>query len=927
MTDFLPLFKPNRHNKPLSIKGKKDGIFFLIDFDEDGAYMEIVDAKGQPARPDYRLFGGSEMNVIRLADDILRKQEMNFSWETGNTQGRIHLGEYPYMMYELLMTHCLVTRDMKRVSVWKEPARLVLQLQDTANDQVVSRMTARCNDSEFGDFQFITDSFILAGKTIFPVAPAGSNYRMKDVFNTTFDAPMTDRFLSVFFSYVSNVTPEYKDYEVEYADNDVEAVPTLVIEKVDADKSLYMEIRQTVPGIEMDFFRRFDLIYIATLTTDHKIRLRRISYNPVEQEAEELLGMMQRSAPRTLRKDIYYEDNLFILPQTVAGPFLLKNLPALIGSYRLLGAEKLKEYKVVAAIPKLNANLASGIDFLEGSIEISLGNQVFSLGDFLKQYNKNRYVSLNDGNRALVDADYVKRLERIFRRTKGKEVFKVSFFDLPEVEALMQERMKGEAFVRHRQIYEGFNTISSSKISLKKVNAEMRPYQVEGVKWMNYLYKNNLGGCLADDMGLGKTLQTIALLTLIYPKEKTPSLIVMPRSLIFNWQNELQKFAPQLDVYTYYAATRDMKEVKKSQVTLTTYAMVRNDVKAFAKEKFNLVVLDESQNIKNVTAQTTQAVNLLQTKHRMALSGTPIENNLTELYSLFRFLNPAMFGSIDDFNRLYTYPIQKADDKEAMKSLRARINPFMLRRLKKDVLKDLPDKIDQTLYVDMSNEQATFYEQRRRAFYDQVHNSISRDGIAKSQFIMFQALNELRRIASVPESMSDGRIRGPKLDTLIDTLSDAVSNGHKVVVFFNYIAGLEIIGEMLDERGIDYVSMTGSTRDRKTLVDRFQNDDKCKIFLMTLKTGGVGLNLVAADIVFIFEPWWNKAAEEQAVNRLYRIGQKHKVLSYSIITRNTIEEKILLLQQQKASLVEGIINNDSSTVKQLSAEDIEFILG
>ena len=251
----------------------------------------------------------------------------------------------------------------------------------------------------------------------------------------------------------------------------------------------------------------------------------------------------------------------------------------------------------------------------------------------------------------------------------------------------------------------------------------------------------------------------------------------------------------------------------------------------------------------------------------------------------------------------------------------------MLRRLKKDVLKDLPDRIEQTLFVEMNQEQYDFYERRRQYYFNQVRQTIAAEGIQKSQFIMFQALNELRRIASIPESLSDGHIKSPKLDLLTDTLLEAVANGHKVVVFFNFIAGIEQLSDRLDNNGIDYACMTGSTRDRKSIVERFQNDPQCRVMLMTLKTGGVGLNLTAADTVFIFEPWWNKAAEEQAINRLHRFGQKAKVLSYSLITQQTIEEKIQLLQQQKAELFEGLIGADSSSSKQLSEEDINFILG
>lgn len=271
--------------------------------------------------------------------------------------------------------------------------------------------------------------------------------------------------------------------------------------------------------------------------------------------------------------------------------------------------------------------------------------------------------------------------------------------------------------------------------------------------------------------------------------------------------------------------------------------------------------------------------------------------------------------------------IQKDADNDAMQQLRSRINPFLLRRVKEDVLKDLPEKIDQTIYVEMEEEHLRFYEKRRRFYYENIKNSIRTEGVAKSQFEMFQALSELRRIASVPESLSDGRIRSSKIPVISQAVVEAVENGHKVVVFFNFIAGIELLGDELSKEGVGYVVMTGATSDRQSVVDRFQNDAGCKVLLMTLKTGGVGLNLTAADTVFVAEPWWNRAAEEQAIARLHRIGQKSVVHSFSVITSSSIEERILQLQQQKTSLVEALIASDSSTSKILTEDDIDFIFG
>ena len=926
MEDFLSFLKKgniNHINK--GTKGNWEKLFFQIAFDEHRhAYVSIVNHKGTEVNPDYRLYNGETFHVLRSIDTIRKEQQNYFSWD--ETDNRIYLKEYPYLLYQLLRCDNLISANSEPIAVSAETAIPQLFIEKNGGEMSTS-FSLRTESKEIADFHFLTDIFVLADNTIYPIRSVGENYDKLDFFKTSFPERLLEKFLSVFYSYLENIHPIYEDYSLVYSPNEVETIPTIVFEKVDTDMALYLRVTQMLPNAEIDFFQDFDLLYIATLSMEHQIVLKRISQHSNENASASLYKQIVQCAPnKTAAKEIYRDDDFFIIPQTIAGPFLLQALPSLVKEYQLLGAESLKDYKVKPIVPKLNVSIGSGIDFLEGEATLDLGGEEFSLKQFLQQYKKQKYILLSDGNRAIVDNGYVKRLERIFKQERGNKGIKISFFDLPEVESMLEERMKGEVFERHHKVFEGFNELSKQKMRFPQVNAQLRNYQQEGVKWINYLYENNLGGCLADDMGLGKTLQTIAMLSRIYPKVKEPTLIVMPKSLIFNWQNELQRFAPQLSVYTYYGMQRNMQEALSHQLVLSTYAIVRNDAESFCKQKFHYVILDESQNIKNVSSQTTQAIHLLQAKHRLALSGTPIENNLTELYSLFRFLNPAMFGSLEDFNARYTYPIQRDNDKDVLQGLRRKIFPFLLRRLKKDVLKELPDRIDQTLYVEMEKEHADYYNERRNFYQRYVKNTIATEGIQKSQFVMFQALNELRRIASVPESMTDGQIASPKINTLVDMVTDAVWNGHKIVVFFNYIAGIELVSEKLNEAGIDFTCMTGSTHDRKGVVERFQNNPQCKVLLMTLKTGGVGLNLTAADTVFIFEPWWNKAAEEQAINRLHRFGQKAKVLCYSLITQNSIEEKICLLQQQKAELFAGLIGNDASSTKLLTEEDIQFIL-
>lgn len=924
MNDFLhELKKIKSHNYRQTAQERKE-VFFLLNSDSQGAFVTIVDKQLQSIEADYHYYDGDIAQTLRTIYHILEDMHFRISWE--GTNNRIYLTEHPYLIFQLLRCDNLLNSKGKHLSVSKATASVNLCLN--VNKGLISpSLQLSCEEGVSSKLQLLTDAFVLSGATIYPINALGENYRQLPFFLTPFNEDMLEKYIAILYSYIENIQLLYEDYEIEFSDATVSTSPTILFEKVDGDKALYLRLIQSVPGLPVDFLEQFDLNLTASLSLDHKITLKRLIRKSAEQSLDVLRKQIMQYAPnRQAQKEVYQEDNFFIIPPETAGPFLLQALPELLNSFRLIGADKLREYKVKPVHPKLNLTLSSGIDFLEGEVSLDLEGESFSLKQLLSQYQKQKYILLSDGNRAILDNGYIRRLERIFKSGKGKKGIKISFFDLPEIEELLAERLEGEAFSHHRKVYEGFNQLAEQPLKTTKVKATLRPYQKEGVKWIKYLYDNNLGGCLADDMGLGKTLQTIAMLASIYPKVKQPTLLIMPRSLLFNWQNELTRFAPQLKTYTYYGNTRNMEEALKHQLILTTYAIVRNDAELYSKQAFHYIILDESQNIKNTSAQTTQAVLLLKAKHRLALSGTPIENNLTELYSLFRFLNPAMFGSLEDFNSRYTFPIQKENDKDALHSLRRKIFPFMLRRLKKDVLKELPDRMDNTLYVEMEKEHADFYEQRRRYYYQQVKQTIADEGVQKSQFIMFQALNELRRIASVPESLSDGRISSPKLELLADSLTEAVSNGHKAVVFFNFIAGIELVSELLNSHGIDFASMTGSTRDRRSVVDRFQNDPRCRVLLMTLKTGGVGLNLTAADTVFIFEPWWNKAAEEQAINRLHRFGQTAKVFSYSLITQGTIEEKIQLLQQQKAELFQGLIGNDTSSSKHLSEEDINYIL-
>ncbi|WP_114781400.1 DEAD/DEAH box helicase [Botryobacter ruber] len=902
---------------------KAPDVFFRLNFDAFGAYITTTDATGATVEPDYRSYSGAVRDVLRSIDSIREHNDFVIDWE--KPSDNIYLAEHDYLVRQLADCPNVVDRHGDPVTFKPDHGKLELELDET-DTHITSKLQLEYEGEVLLVEQLLNENHVFAEGHVYEVLPVGDAFGNLPYFTTKVPKKELEKFLSLAFSYFDNLQVRYQDFQLVLGKEPLTAQPSLAFERIDPENSLYLRVTHTLPGFDIDLLDRYEISKVARLNEmEHAIVVRELAETDTDELLSEVTYMLRKHRKGRRGTNFEIDENLLIIPEDVAKEFIQKDLPLLLGKYALFGAEKLKEYKVRPVQPRLNVKLGSGIDFFEGDASLEIEGQEFNLFDAINQYRKNAYITLSDGTNAIINQAYIQKLERIFR--KQKKGVKLSFFDLPLVEELLGEQLESQTFEKSREVFQGFNKLKDQKPKLPKVNAELRPYQVQGYKWLNYLHDTGLGGCLADDMGLGKTLQTITLLSKIYPKQKVSSLVVMPKSLLFNWENEVRKFNSAISTYTYYGSNRNLDEAMEHHLVLTTYAMVRNDIEAFKEREFYYVILDESQNVKNLQAQTTKAVMLLQSKHRLALSGTPIENNLGELYALFRFLNPAMFGSAEDFNEHYALPIQKDNDKDATEQLRRKIYPFILRRLKKNVLKELPAKMEQTLYVEMSNEQKKFYEQRRQYFYESINNQIEQNGVQKSQFFILQALSELRQIATIPESKTDGQIVSPKRELLIEQVLDAAANGHKVLVFANFIAAVEIIGEELENAGIDYVSMTGATRDRQVLVNRFQNDPVCKVFLMTLKTGGVGLNLTAADMVFIFDPWWNKAAENQAIDRTHRIGQQKTVMSYKLITKGTIEEKILLLQEQKKELVDSIVSSDSASIKSLNEQDVEFILG
>ena len=461
-------------------------------------------------------------------------------------------------------------------------------------------------------------------------------------------------------------------------------------------------------------------------------------------------------------------------------------------------------------------------------------------------------------------------------------------------------------------------------------HGELRPYQKAGYNWLRFLNEYRFGGCLADDMGLGKTVQTLALLA--HEKEVNPgatSLLVMPTSLIYNWELEARKFTPGLKVLVYTGTQRikDNTRFAKYDLVLTSYGITRLDVDIFKGFYFNYVILDESQAIKNPGSIIAKAVNELNCRHKLILTGTPVENGTMDLWSQMNFINTGLLGNQNMFKKQFLLPIEKKNDMDKAAKLHAMIKPFIMRRLKTQVATDLPEKVINVKYSSMTESQEKAYEEIKSYYREKIVSELSVPGLKNQQFTLLRGLTQLRQIANHPRLTNKDYVGDSgKLEDVIHMLHETASEGHKVLVFSQFVRHLGIVREFLDQEGIKYAYLDGSTKDRQAQVKSFQEDESVKIFLISLKAGGVGLNLTKAEYVFLLDPWWNPAVEAQAIDRAHRIGQENKVIIYKFITRNSVEEKIMALQERKMALAGELISTEESFMKSLNKEDIEALL-
>lgn len=588
--------------------------------------------------------------------------------------------------------------------------------------------------------------------------------------------------------------------------------------------------------------------------------------------------------------------------------------------------------------PSISITVSSDIDWFDVDISVAFGEETVSLKELKKNViNKDKYIRLKDGSIGILPEEWLEKYLHLFRSGDvKKDSIGVSKYQFSVVDTLYEEfQNENNLFEEHIKIKEKiktFNTIENVR-QPRGLNAKLRPYQKEGLKWLNFLDDFKLGGCLADDMGLGKTLQVISFIKHLKAKNKSkkPHLIIVPTSLIFNWNDEVQKFCPTLKINTLTGVnrTKDTSEFENYDIVLTTYGIIINDIDYLKKYEFNYIILDESQAIKNPNSKRFKSVRLLKGENRLVLTGTPIENNTFDLYAQMTFINPGLLGGMTHFKKEYATEIDKNKNKVAAQELKLLIDPFLLRRTKEQVATELPEKTEQFLYCTMGAEQRKLYEAYRNKYKDYLLGKIEDDGLGKSKMYVLEGLTKLRQICDSPSLLNDDEEytnESIKIDELVKHITEKTSN-HKILIFSQFTKMLGLIKTRLDALEIKHEYLDGKTRDRQKRVDNFQNNEDIRAFLISLKAGGTGLNLTAADYVYIVDPWWNPAVEAQAIDRCYRIGQTKKVMAYKMICKDTIEEKIVTHQQNKKQVSDELIQTEDSFVKSLDKDSIQELFG
>ncbi|WP_276486041.1 DEAD/DEAH box helicase [Paraflavitalea pollutisoli] len=603
---------------------------------------------------------------------------------------------------------------------------------------------------------------------------------------------------------------------------------------------------------------------------------------------------------------------------------------------QVLGFNDLENNRINPHRVKIDIKVLTGINWFNADVRVRFGKQKASLKQVFKSIrNQNKYIQLDDGTQGILPAEWIKKFTDYFNNAEivDESTIRIHKINLPAVERLYEEAFPDTAIEQeindYRMRLQAIDRIHDVEEPID-LHAVLRPYQREGLNWLNFLDDLNFGGVLADDMGLGKSIQIIAFILSQRNKvDRNTNLLVVPSTLVFNWQQEIARFAPSIKIRTVHGANRikHAEDFDNYELIITTYGTLLSDISFIKDYVFNYVFLDESQNIKNPETQRYKAVRLLNARNRIAITGTPIENNTFDLYSQLSFACPGLLGSKQYFKDVFSTPIDTFKNSKRALELQQQVKPFILRRTKDEVATELPDKTEMVVYCEMDEEQRGIYDAYEKEFRDYI-SATTDDQLKKNPMNVLKGLTRLRQICDAPALLGDDALTGyssAKINTLLEQI-DTKSPQHKILVFSQFVSMLDLIAVQLKDRQIGYELLTGSSRNRGEVVNAFQNNPASRVFLISLKAGGTGLNLTAADYVYLVDPWWNPAVENQAIDRAHRIGQDKKVIAIRLICADTVEEKMLQMQETKRSLADDLIKTGNAMGPALSRNELLQLL-
>jgi non-specific serine/threonine protein kinase len=828
-----------------------------------------------------------------------------------------------------------------RVQILSQPSECEI-LCKRENGNLILKAALKNHPVAQADIKVETISYnppwLMLDNTIFPIRNS-SHIALFSSFPISIPEKQTNLFREKYLRRVAELFSIQSDL-IQWKDVDATPSPRLYLHD-DKNHHLYADLRFAYDGHEVSASKSSESLSIETVPDSWD--LVRVHRQPdQEQYSYQLLTDPNYRLKRSGTSQPYGTFEL----RAHAHPFdfLLNSVPLLTqAGFEIYGEEKLKIGRINRAVPILRVSITSGIDWFDLKTLVEFGDQHIPFHDVRKALRRGEsYVKLADGSVGKIPEEWLEKYRHLWNLAQETEDgFRLNDVHLSLLDPMLEEDATIQTpaeLVQRRERLRTFERIESHPLP-KGFVGELRPYQKHGVDWLHFLREYKFGGILADDMGLGKTVQVLAFLLSLkeqaqadlvsHPEgisvAKPASLLVVPKSLIVNWQRESEKFTPGLHFLEYMGNFRkkDTGIFNQYDIVLTTYGTMLRDVELLHGYKFHYVILDESQAIKNPLAKSAKAARLLDAEHRLVMTGTPVENNTFELWSQFAFLNPGLLGNMDYFKSAFANPIEGRRDEQAAGTLRKLVYPFILRRTKEQVAPELPPRTERILYTDMEAAQKKLYTQTRERYRAELLGLIESEGINDTRFKILEGLLRLRQIAIHP-ALVDSKFNGeaPKFEILLETLETLQAENHKALVFSQFVEVLKLIRGELDARKIKYVYLDGKTQNRQVRVDQFQNDPDYPFFLISLKAGGVGLNLTAADYVIHLDPWWNPAVEMQASDRTHRIGQKKPVFIYKLITRGSVEEKILELQTRKKVLVKQLITAEASFFKSITKEDV-----